>query len=94
MRNYELMVVFPLEEDKFKELSDELRVCVNESGGKIESEEPFGDRDLAYEVKKHKRGRYVLFNISSPAEKVIEIDRRLKLVQGILTWLIVRKDEK
>ena len=93
MREYELMVVFPIEEDKFKEFSDALRAIVDGSGAQIKSEESYGDRDLAYEIKKHKRGRYILFNISSPPDKIIEMDRQIKLTQGILTYLFIRKDE-
>ena len=93
MRNYELMAVFPLEEDKFKELSEAVRGILKENGAQIASEEPYGDRDLAYEVKKRKRGRYVLFNISAQPDKIAEIDRQIKLAQGLLTWLFVRKDD-
>ena len=93
MRNYELMVVFPLEEDKFKELSEAVRSVLKENGAQITSEEPYGDRDLAYEIKKHKRGRYLLFNVSAAPDKIVEIDRQIKLVQGILTWLFIRKDD-
>ena len=93
MRNYELMVVFPLEEDKFKELSEAVRSILKENGAQIASEEPYGDRDLAYEIKKHRRGRYLLFNISAAPDKIAEIDRQIKLVQGLLTWLFIKKDD-
>ena len=92
MRNYELMAVFPLEEDRFKELSEAVRSILTGNGAQIQSEEPYGDRDLAYEIKKHRRGRYVLFNISVSPDKIVEIDRQIKLAQGLLTWLFIRKD--
>ena len=93
MRNYELMAVFPLEEDKFKELSEAVRSILKENGAQITSEEPYGDRDLAYEIKKHKRGRYLLFNVSAQPDRIAEIDRQIKLAQGLLTWLFIRKDD-
>ena len=92
MRNYELMAVFPLEEDRFKALLEAVRSILIGNGAQITSEEPFGDRDLAYEIKKHKRGRYILFNISAPPDKIAEMDRQIKLIQGVLTWLFIRKD--
>ena len=73
MREYELMVVFPLEEDKYKT--------------------PYGDRDLAYEIKKHTRGRYVLFTLGAQPDKILDMDRQLKLTPDILTYLFIRKDE-
>lgn len=93
MRDYELMVVFPLEEDKFKSSSDAIRGILNGNGAQIKSEEPYGDRDLAYEIKKHTRGRYILFNISAQPEKILEMDRQIKLDQNILTYLFIRVDE-
>ncbi len=93
MRDYELMVVFPLEEDKFKTSSDAIRGIINANGAQIKSEEPYGDRDLAYEIKKHTRGRYILFNISAQPEKIVEMDRQIKLTQNILTYLFIRVDE-
>ncbi len=93
MRKYELMVVFPLEEDLFKTGSEGVRKILGDFGAQILSEEPYGDRDLTYEIKKRTRGRYVLFNINASPEKIIEMDRQLKLNEAVLTFLFVRVDE-
>ena len=75
------MVVFPLEEDQFKPGSEAVRKTLGDFGAQILSEEPYGDRDLTYEIKKRNRGRYVLFNINAAPEKIVEMDRQLKLVE-------------
>lgn len=93
MRKYELMVVFPLEEDLFKNGSEGVRKILGDFGAQILSEEPYGDRDLTYEIKKRSRGRYVLFNINASPEKIIDMDRQLKLNEGVLTFLFVRVEE-
>lgn len=93
MRKYELMVVFPLEEDQFKQGAEGVRKVLGDYGAQIISEEPYGDRDLTYEIKKKTRGRYVLFNINSAPEKIVEMDRQLKLNINLLTFLFVRVDE-
>ena len=61
MRKYELMTIFPLEEEKSKVGLETLRADLASFGAEIEKEEVFGDRDLTYEVKKQKRGHFVLF---------------------------------
>ena len=94
MRKYELMVVFPLEEDRFKTSAEAIRKVLAEFGAQIESEEPYGDRELTYEIKKQTKGRYVLFNIKAAPEKIVEIDRQFKLIGDLLTFLFVRVDEK
>ena len=44
-------------------------------------------------VKKKTKGRYVLFNIPAEPEKIVEIDRKFKLNQNLLTFLFIRVDE-
>ena len=46
MRKYELMTIFPLDEDKYKKGSDAVRAVLSQFGAEIEKEEPFGDREL------------------------------------------------
>lgn len=93
MRKYELMTIFPLEEELCKAGMDGVRSVLTQFGAEIESEEPYGDRDLCYEVKKRNRGRFVLFNIKVNPAKIIEIDAQFKLNTGLLKFLFVRIDE-
>ena len=58
-----------------------------------ESRLPRGRRKLAYEIGHHKEGIYVLEVINGGGELVKEIDRRLKVTEGLLRHLIVRVDE-
>ncbi|ULQ59956.1 30S ribosomal protein S6 [Brucepastera parasyntrophica] len=93
MRKYELMVVFPMEEDLFKTGTDTVRQTLTEFGAQIISEEPYGERDLTYEIKKRTRGRYLLFNINAEPANIVEIDRQFKLNTNILTFLFIRVEE-
>lgn len=93
MRTYELMVVFPIEEDQFKAGADGVRKVLADFGAQTKSEEPYGDRDLTYEINKRTRGRYMLFNILAAPEKIVEMDRQFKLNVNVLTFLFVRVDE-
>ena len=93
MRKYELMTIFPIEEDQYKNAVDAVRATLAEFGAEIESEESCGDRDLCYEVKHRNRGRFLLLNIKVNPAKIIEIDRHFKLNQGLLKFLFVRVDD-
>lgn len=93
MRKYELMTIFPIEEDLSKAAQDAVRATLAEFGAEIESEEPYGDRDLWYDVKKRNKGRFILFNIKLNPAKVIDIDRQFKLQKDLLKFLFVRVDE-
>ena len=93
MKKYELMTIFPLEEDLSKSGIEAVRETLASFGAEIQSEEPFGDRDLAYEVKKRNKGRFILLNIKVNPAKVLEIDRQFKLNANLLKFMFVRADE-
>src|SRR5574344_1198816 len=94
MRKYELMTIYPVEDDKFKAGTDAVRAILAQFGATIEKEEPYGDRDLTYEVKKMNRGRFLLFTINANPAKIVEIDRQLKLTTTLLKYLFVKLDEE
>ena len=94
MRKYELMTIFPMEEDKCKNGLEKLRSDLASFGVEIEKEEPFGDRDLTYEVKKQNRGRFVLLNIKANPAKIAELDAAFKFNNDMLKYMFVLKEEK
>ncbi|MBO7175063.1 MAG: 30S ribosomal protein S6 [Treponema sp.] len=93
MRKYELMTIFPAEEEKYNAGLATLRSTLSEYGVEIEKEEPFGDRDLCYEVKKQKRGRFLLLIIKANPAKVVELNRQFKLNPELLKCMFVKIDE-
>lgn len=93
MRKYELMTVFPVEEDIYKPGMEALHSILADFGVQIISEEPFGDRDLAYEIKKKRKGRYVLFNIEADPSKMVELDKKFKLITQMLAYLFIRVEQ-
>lgn len=94
MRKYELMTIYPVEDDKYKAGIEALRADLAKFGAEIEKEEPFGDRDLTYVVKKQKRGRFVLLNIKANPSKITELDAQFKFNTNLLKYLFVVKEEK
>ncbi|MDE5898020.1 MAG: 30S ribosomal protein S6 [Treponemataceae bacterium] len=94
MRNYELMTIFPLDEEKSAKGRDAVRDTLTSFGAEIEKEELFGDRDLTYAVKKQKRGRFILFTIKLNPGKIIEIDKAFKIQPELLKYLFVKLEEK
>jgi small subunit ribosomal protein S6 len=93
MRKYELMTIYPLEEDKYKAGLENVKNVLSQFGAEIQSEESYGDRDLCYEVKKQKKGRFLLLNITANPAKIDEIDRQFKLNADLLKFLFVRVED-
>ena len=94
MRQYELMVIFPLEDDQHKAGREQLLTDLGNNGAAIDKTDEIGDRDLAYEIKKRNRGKYVLFTISIDPEKIIALDRIFKLNANLLKYLFVRVENR
>jgi small subunit ribosomal protein S6 len=93
MRQYELTVIFPLEEDQYKEGRERLLSDLADQGAEIEKTDEVGDRDLAYEIKKRRRGRYVLFTLKLDPGKIQTLDRVFKLNINLLKYLFVNIEE-
>ena len=87
------MTIFPAEEEKYNAGLATLRSTLSEYGVEIEKEESFGDRDLCYEVKKQKRGRFLLLIIKANPAKVVELNRQFKLNPELLKCMFVKIDE-
>ena len=94
MKKYELMTIFPLEDEKSKKGADDVKGTLTKFGAEIEEEKQFGDRDLTYEIKKQKRGRFILFTMKLNPSKIAEIDKEFKINMNLLKYQFVRIDEK
>jgi small subunit ribosomal protein S6 len=94
-RQYELIYVLKPDapESEVTNLHTQVADVVERMGGKIEKTDQWGRRKLAYEIGHQKEGFYVLELISGSGELMKELDRRLKVTEGLLRHLIVRVDE-
>ena len=74
-------------------LATHLKTIVEGQGGKVEKQEYWGLRGLAYRIKKNRKGHYVLLNINAPSKAVIELERQLKINEDVLRYLTVKVDQ-
>ena len=93
MRQYELTVIFPLEEDQHKQGREQLLTDLGNNGVEIIKTDEMGDKDLAYELKKRRRGKYVLFTIKVSPDKITVLDRIFKLNSNLLKFLFVKLED-
>ena len=74
-------------------LATHLKTIVEGEGGKVEKQEYWGLRGLAYRIKKNRKGHYVLLNINAPSKAVVELERQLKINEDVLRFLTVKVDQ-
>jgi small subunit ribosomal protein S6 len=93
MRKYEAVVILRPESEAVAEGKEFLRGLFGGDGGKVLKEEEIGDRELAYEVKKNKRGFYIFYELETEPQIIPSFDKALKLRNEILKYLFVRSEE-
>ena len=71
-------------------LAEAFTNIVQEQGGKVTKKESWGLRNLAYRIKKNRKGHYVLFNLDAPAAAVKEMERNMRINEDVIRFLTVR----
>ena len=94
MKKYELMTIYPLEDEKSKKGAEDVKSTLTKFGAEIESEKVFGERDLTYEIKKNRKGHFVLITMKLDPAKLVEIDKEFKINQNVLKYQFVKLNEK
>ena len=95
MRKYEVVfIIRPLEEEPTNAVIEKFEKLIAANGGKIDKEDRWGRKRLAYEIQKEVEGFYVIFYVTCEPACVNECDRVMKITDEIIKHMIVRSDEK
>ncbi len=87
--NYELMYIIDLDkgEEEISALVEKFKALI-EANGTLGEQEEIGKRKLAYLINDKSDGYYVLTRFQSAPEFPAELDRILKITDGIMRSLI------
>ena len=61
--------------------------------GKVTKREYWGLRNLAFRIKKNRKGHYVLLNVDATAAAVNEMERNMRINEDVLRYLTVKVEE-
>ena len=89
MNKYELMLILNSsisEEDRNHSL-EELRNLLTKNEVKIEKEDIWWDRKLAYKINKSDRGFYVLFSLEMNGKLIKELSKSINLNKAIIIYM-------
>ena len=89
-----LFVVHPERATRMKEFIDKFKKVVEAQEGIVSQIDEWGLRDLAYRIEKQTKGIYTLMQYRSSARAVEELERNLRLTDGVLRYLTVRANEQ
>jgi len=71
-------------------LADTFTGIVTAQGGQVTKREYWGLRNLAYRIKKNRKGHYILFNLDAPPPAVTELERNMRINEDVLRYITVR----
>lgn len=94
MRDYELaFIVRPnIDEQGVTAVVDKVSQFVKSGSGEVTSIDVWGRRTLAYPIKNHREGIYVLFQAKISPSAITELERNLKLSEEIIRYLLVKTE--
>jgi len=90
-RQYEAVYIFDaaLEEAAINERLARFHTLIQTPGAEAPQVSHWGKRTLAYPVKKHETGYYVVAKFDADVTALPEFERAIKLDEGVLRFLVV-----
>jgi small subunit ribosomal protein S6 len=71
-------------------LTDGFVQLIADNGGEVKKREYWGLRNLAYRMRKNRKGHYVLMNVEAPPAAVAELERTMRINEDVLRYLTIR----
>lgn len=71
-------------------LADGFAQLIADNGGEVKKREYWGLRNLAYRMRKNRKGHYVLMNLDAPPAAVAELERTMRINEDVLRYLTIR----
>ncbi len=95
MNKYELALIVnaKIEDDDRAAVVERAKEYITRFGGTVTEVEEWGKKRLAYEIQKMREGFYYFIQFDAEAEVPAELEQSVRIMDNVLRFLIVRKDE-
>jgi len=95
MRRYETIVIVDpdLGEEQRGPVFDRLRELIPQKGGLLVEIDEWGNRKLAYEIKKKQRGYYARVDFCGSGGLVSEMERQFRIDDRVMKYMTILLDE-
>ncbi|CUU39455.1 MULTISPECIES: 30S ribosomal protein S6 [Helicobacter] len=96
MKFYETMFILKptLVEEEIKTQITFFKDVISKNGGEIETCLDMGMRNLAYEIKKNKRGYYYVIYFKAQPQLIKEIERNYRINENVLRFIVIKYENK
>ncbi|HEX3000604.1 MAG TPA: 30S ribosomal protein S6 [Armatimonadota bacterium] len=95
MRDYEVIYILDpvLEDERVNALVENYSNLITNNGGEVVNVDRWEKRKLAYEIKGKREGLYVVMAFRAASEVRSELDRMMRISEGVIRHMIVRPEE-
>ena len=96
MNKYELAVVVSakLEDEARAEVIEKEKEMITRFGGNVTDVDEWGKRRFAYEIQKMKEGFYYFIQFEAESSAPAEIESRIRIMDNVLRYLVVKNETK
>lgn len=96
MNVYENMVILntALSDEDAEVAVGKIKELIANQGGEVLKVDVWGRRKLAYEIKKQKKGLYILLFFKTPTTTIKKLEEFYKVYDAVLKYLIVKLTAK
>lgn len=95
MNQYEIAVLYhPDLEIDLEKATSRIEKIFKDNGGKVVSEDNWGKRKLAYDIKGCEHAIYVFYTVELPAQSVRKVESILNITDEVIRFLITKPDLK
>ena len=95
MNKYELALVVSakIDDEARAAVVSRAKSYIERFGGQVGETEEWGKRKLAYEINKEREGFYYFIQFESEGSCPNELEKRMRIMDNVLRYLTVSKDE-
>ena len=95
MNKYEIALVVnaKIEDEARTATVEKVKEYITTFGGTITNIEEAGKKRLAYEIQKMREGFYYFIQFDAETSAPVEIENRIRIMDNVLRFLIVKQDE-
>jgi small subunit ribosomal protein S6 len=96
MNIYENIVILDstLSDEESEGALTKIKELITGSGGEVLKVDMWGRRKLAYEIKKHKKGLYVLLLYKTPPATIKKLEDFYRVFDSVIKYMIIKLESK
>lgn len=93
MNSYEMLYILDngLTDEKKEELVNKFNDVITKANGTIDMVDKWGTKKFAYDINYKSEGYYVLINFKANSDLPNELERIMKITDGVVRFIVLKK---